>query len=874
MKHIFTTIILATLFCVSAIAQSFEQAGVVPGDLIIQITPNGSLDKIIEDNAELNGEPTMMRVNRLLSEPMYAYLLTFNPELDHEEIRRQINSHHDISIVQLNHYVQKRVVPNDPDYNQQWWHQNIDSELAWDLTTGGVTATGDTIVVCVVDDGGDLDHPDLMANNWVNHGEIPNNGTDDDGNGYIDDYLGWNPVNDNDNIDGGNHGVSVAGMIGAVGNNSTGCVGVNWGVKIMNMTYGNINDEAQVIEAYTYPLVMRDLYESTGGSFGAYVVATNSSWGIDGGNPANAPLWCAFYDTLGAAGILSCGATANNNVDIDQVGDLPTACASEYMVSVTATNNNDVRTFSGYGATTIDLGAPGEDVYTTASGGGYTTTSGTSFASPATAGAIALVYSSPCASLAAISHSNPALAAQMVRDAIFDGVDPIANLVGECVTGGRLNTRNAIDEIMNNCSGGGCFTPFNLNAENVTDVAAELTWGSLPEQDSFNVAWGIVGGAGSQLNDITSPYGLTGLTACTDYFVLVQADCDTALSDWSDTLYFSTDGCCEPPTGIDVDNITASGADVSWNSVLAATSYNVRFRPVGVGAWIEENSVAGTTTAIAVDECVEYEVQVATNCIGSTTNYTSSTFFSSTGCGACVDMSYCPSSADNADDDWIDQVDFNTISNNSGSDGGYGDFTTMTTSVERGSTHTLTVTPDYDFFFELSVTTTAWIDWNQDGDFDNSELVLGPTEAAADISVSAEVLIPNNAVLGATRMRIKTTEGNNDEPCQEAFNYGEVEDYCVTVVDTTTGIKDMDSQLVFGLMPNPTSDQFTVRLNDALSEQYSITITDLQSRVLIIHQQHSGNNTTVNVSNLNAGTYIVSVKDQLGRSSNKSLIIR
>jgi hypothetical protein len=326
---------------------------------------------------------------------------------------------------------------------------------------------------------------------------------------------------------------------------------------------------------------------------------------------------------------------------------------------------------------------------------------------------------------------------------------------------------------------------------------------------------------------------------------------------------------------VSIDAFTSSDADVSWSAVLAATSYNIRYRLIGGGDWSQTDNVAGTSLNIVIEECSEYEVQVSTNCsINVTTDFSASTYFTSSGCGACVDMNYCQSAADNAEDDWIDEVEFNSINNNSGSDGGYGDYTTITTSVERGSTHTLTVTPDYDFFFELSVTTSAWIDWNQDGDFDNSELVLGPTEEAADIYVSAEVLIPNNAVIGATRMRIKTTEGNNDQPCQEAFNYGEVEDYCVTVVDTTTGIKDIASHLVFGLMPNPTSDQFTIRLNDDKSEQYSITVTDLQGRVLIINQQFSSNNTTVNVSKLNAGTYIVRVQDQLGRSSNKPLIIK
>jgi subtilisin family serine protease len=143
---------------------------------------------------------------------------------------------------------------------------------------------------------------------------------------------------------------------------------------------------------------MRRLYNETDGEKGAFVVATNASWGINGGEPADSPLWCAMYDSLGAQGVLNCGATANNNVDVDVVGDLPTACPSDFMISVTATNIDDMRTFSAYGATTIDVGAPGDNVYTTSISGGYGTTSGTSFASPLTAGVIGLLYSAPCAS--------------------------------------------------------------------------------------------------------------------------------------------------------------------------------------------------------------------------------------------------------------------------------------------------------------------------------------------------------------------------------------------------------------------------------------------------------------------------------------------
>ena len=303
-----------------------------------------------------------------------------------------------VRAVQLNHVVNEReTVPNDPNYGQQWHHDengdhDIDSDLAWDVTTGGVAANGARIVVAVLEGGGsNYNHVDLIDNHWTNSAEIPGNGVDDDNNGYVDDFNGWNAGNNSDNIAAGGHGTSVSGMIGATGNNGVGGSGVNWDVDIMQIDMGGGLSEANVIAAYEYPKVMRDIYNASAGADGAFVVATNASWGIDQANPANYPVWCAYYDELGESGILNCGATTNSALNVDVVGDMPTACSSDYMVSVTATNDNDVRTFSGYGVTTIDLGAPGDQVYLPSGSSGYGNTSGTSFASPCVAGAIGLV---------------------------------------------------------------------------------------------------------------------------------------------------------------------------------------------------------------------------------------------------------------------------------------------------------------------------------------------------------------------------------------------------------------------------------------------------------------------------------------------------
>ena len=118
------------------------------------------------------------------------------------------------------------------------------------------------------------------------------------------------------------------------------------------------------------------------------------------------------------------------------------------MLSITATDDNDVRTFSAYGATTVDFGAPGDNVFLPSGSSGYSGTSGTSFATPCVAGAIALIYSAPCPELMELALGNPQAAADLVRGYVFDGVDVVNNLVGETVTGGRLNVNNSLQLVI------------------------------------------------------------------------------------------------------------------------------------------------------------------------------------------------------------------------------------------------------------------------------------------------------------------------------------------------------------------------------------------------------------------------------------------
>ena len=476
MKTVFLSLLLLIInVTVYSQADEYEKMPYILGDMLIMVDDNQHINSIVNAYAKVNGIETALSVNKVISEPANIWLLNFNHNaITHANMKLALAADNHILLIQNNHIVTERLTPNDANYGMQWHHDDgvtdndIDSELAWNITTGGQTFNGDDIVVCVLEGGGAAwNHPDLIDNHWVNTNEIAGNNIDDDNNGYVDDVDGWNVGTGNDNIGGGGHGTSVSGMIGAKGNNGNQVVGANWDVKIMQIDMPSGLTEANVINSYTYPLIMRQLYTSSNGTNGAFVVATNASWGIDNGDPAQAPLWCAFYDTLGYHGILNFGATANNNVNIDVVGDLPTGCGSDYMISVTATNDADIRTFSGYGQTTIDLGAPGSAVVTTSNGGGTTSTSGTSFASPLTAGVCGLIYSVPCGNLADLSMINPRSAADIVRNAILDGVDSVSNLTTETVTGGRLNSYNSCLIVQTDCGSYTCLQTFTASASDL-----------------------------------------------------------------------------------------------------------------------------------------------------------------------------------------------------------------------------------------------------------------------------------------------------------------------------------------------------------------------------------------------------------------------
>lgn len=335
-------------------------------------------------------------------------------------------------------------IPSDANFSQQWSLHNtgqnggtvgadINAIHAWDIATG----SRNQIVVAVIDTGIDYTHPDLASNMWVNQAEKNGQpGVDDDNDGYIDDIYGYDFVNNKgDSKDDFFHGTHCAGIIGAVANNNTGVAGVCWDVKLMSLKFLDSSGSgytSNAIKCIQYAVQK-----------GANVLS--NSWG--GGSFDS-----ALRDAINAAAaknILFVAAAGNSSSNNDASPAYPATYDCNNIISVLSTDRFDnMSSFSNYGATTVDIAAPGSEIlntfptYQTAAMANmglstyYATISGTSMATPHVSGACALVWS-----------QNPLLTASEVKNIIMTSVDPIPSLSDKCVSGGRLNIYKALQKV-------------------------------------------------------------------------------------------------------------------------------------------------------------------------------------------------------------------------------------------------------------------------------------------------------------------------------------------------------------------------------------------------------------------------------------------
>lgn len=341
-----------------------------------------------------------------------------------------------VATIEPDYVITSAAVSNDPSFGQLWGLSNtgqsgglrdadIDAPEAWDITTGSRS-----VVVAVIDTGIDYTHRDLAANAWRNPGEVAGDGLDNDGNGFVDDVYGWDFANnDADPLDDQGHGTHVAGTIGAVGNNGTGVVGVSWNVSIIGLKFLGANGSGSTsgaVAAINYATRMRR-------DFGINIVATNNSWGGGGSSTSLRDAIAAG----GQAGILFVAAAGNESTNIDATPSYPASYTSDALISVAATDrSNNLASFSNYGATGVDLAAPGVSIYSTVRNNSYATYSGTSMATPHVTGTVALM-----------AAANPQATAAQIRSAVLSTAVPVASLAGKVATGGLLNAAAAVQAI-------------------------------------------------------------------------------------------------------------------------------------------------------------------------------------------------------------------------------------------------------------------------------------------------------------------------------------------------------------------------------------------------------------------------------------------
>lgn len=869
----------------------------VSGQILVWLEPEIAPEALVRKAQTEVPFSSILHTCTKVSETLNIWLLNMTPDDSQEHrmlewLRRQPG----VRGAQFNRVLEQRgqstnITPDDPQYAQQWHHFNngsaggiwgadMSSELAWNITTGGVTPHGDTIVVAVIDGGIEAQHEDLAENIWYNRHEIPNDGVDNDGNGYVDDFRGWNVFGNNDNIAGiaTGHGTPVSALVGAKGNNNIGVAGVNWDVKILFVA-GN-SQEAVILAAYDYVLRARKRYNATNGQQGAFIVAVNCSWGITGGQPANFPLWCAVFDSLGAAGILSVAATANSPVNVDVVGDMPTACGSDYLITVTNLTQADQKADNAaWGATSIDLGAYGRDVYTARAGNTYGTVSGTSFAAPQVSGAIGLLYAAPCNNLVAMAKADPGAAALWTKSQLLGSTAPVSALQNITVTGGRLNLYNLLQGYEDQCAD--CVSPFGFRAEAVSENALNVHWSVVSGVSSVNVRWRKKGDPlWNLVPGASSPLVLNGLQICSEYEFSLRANCtDSTSSHWTTPTTVRTEGCCSPPTAISASSISATSAQIIWYGPGAATGYRVRFRSA-TGSWQETQVAQNNLTLNELYPCTAYQVEVSALCASDTVSVSTAFSFTTAGCGACTDLTYCSASASSAKDEWIANVEIGNWSHASGGTVGYQNFTGVSGDVPQLLPMTstpITLTPGFSSL-PYKEHFRVFIDYNADGDFDDADELAFDPGFTSDMAISGLITPPAGIASGLTRMRVvmkyRGLIGTPPLPC-ETFEFGQVVDYCVHLGPLVSTNNSQTPMREVALFPQPANQTVSLRFPAEVTGPAEVVVLDAHGRTVLRRPlQSTFDVLTLDVSSLAQGAYLLTARTASALFSQKMLVIR
>lgn len=469
--------------------------------------------------------------------------------------------------------------PNDSEYSRQWHYHNtgqsggttgsdIDLEKAWDIEKGD-----SQVIVAVMDTPIQVDHPDLKRNMWINDGEIPGNGIDDDNNGYVDDINGYNFVQDTGDIKGTEHGTHVAGTIAAETNNGIGVAGIAGGsgngdgVRIMSCAIINFGIEG-LEESYVYAA-----------DHGA--VISQNSWGL---HRDSNPDWITatkagidyFIANAGGAdkamdGGLVIFAMGNDNHEYNDT--YPDSYTPVFHVG--ATDHKDIKAnFSNFG-TWGEVFAPGKSVLSTLHNSEYGYLSGTSMAAPHTSGLAALLVSK--------HYGN--ITPNQVKALIQGGAEPIDELnpgYRGKLGAGRINAFNSLTATTDNI-------PMNIVLDDRTETSIKIKWNSISSANNYDIRYKTTGAPNwTIISDIaTNTYLVQGLTKGTEYHFQVRSKGSQGISLYSERkIFWSYLNNPQVPKNVRVSEKRRNEAKLNWDEITNTSIYDVAYKKLEEQEWI------------------------------------------------------------------------------------------------------------------------------------------------------------------------------------------------------------------------------------------------------------------------------------------------
>ena len=747
----------------------------------------------------------------------------------------------------------KKLTPNDPKFGEQWHYSNtgqnggtvgadIKLPAALDMVTGNPN-----VVVAITDLGVDYNHEDLKNNMWINKGEIRGNNIDDDNNGYVDDYYGYNFNQNKGEISPGEHGTHVAGTVAAETNNNIGVSGIAGGsgkgdgVRLMSCQILLSNSGEVSAEAY--------IYAADNGA-----VISQNSWGFDANDfPQDFKDAIDYFtDKAGGAGTAMNGglvifASGNSNKDGDFYPGKYDRC-----VAVSALDRNNKRaSYSNYGSW-VDLSAPGSEVLSTMLNNKYGTMSGTSMACPHVSGVAALV----------LSRAYGILSNEDLRTILTQATDPIDQInpgyEGRLGTG-TINALKAVSAASNEPPP----SPQNLNASNIEPARITVAWDKVNTAVYYDVQIREVNGHWRTYENTTGTAMTVEADANKEFEIRVKAENFAGESDYTRAIKVTTPdwpNLSTTPKNVKAATLRFNLIKFIWDHVYGSKEYDVQFREKG-GRWNATTGIKANEFETVASQLTDYEFRVKAKNPKGETSY--STILSVT----TPDILYCDPSGGNTGFSHTALVKLGSINNASGDDGGYGDYTHLSTDVQKGGTYTISAATNSGFGGG-SNKFRAWIDYNQDGKFSDDEIVL-----EQDSPASQSFTVPSNIKSGITGLRVSHVFGGFTYPdsCTPPF-FGEVEDYKVRIMGNKTApvVVDENTQspteydLSVVNFPNPAHDMFKAEINIPEKGNYTIKLINTMGEVVLKDQMNVDKGMLLkefNISNFTQGLYHLIITD-------------